>query len=354
MARRLVLESAQAEFAREGAAQVDLPQGWGRAELAEASLSSSPWFMTLVERTLDAIVIEPSDIPLSDVAEIVASSATADAYGLGIEAACDLASLLYSHASQLECELDAVRDAADVPVPLDEELATVQKTLRDDVRRALVRMVTVPLELKSALQRHATGRAAESQTPEGAEIPRRLPADLMGIVPVAPATSRVRRAGAAGRAGTMPGAGGGLWSGGLPGAGSSASAGASSSTSAGAGSSATAGASSSAASGSAGARGASGSAGSGGVGGAGSSAGKDRNGQAGPASGGFFFTPGGGERESADEGGQSQPNLAEKIRTVRDFATSEEARQIMAFANVGARHAWEIYQQRRTNGGGKA
>ncbi|MGP5684041.1 hypothetical protein [Brachybacterium alimentarium] len=143
-ARRIVRRAAQDEFAREGVSQVRLPDGWGRVELRRADVPGDASFHAFVEDMLLALDIAPSVLERDDAVELLASPASADAYGLSPEVAADLASYLLGKALELDPDLGE-----------GEEFFAEQSTqIRQDVRATLVRQVRVPLELKVALDRH--------------------------------------------------------------------------------------------------------------------------------------------------------------------------------------------------------
>ncbi|MFQ6485327.1 hypothetical protein [Brachybacterium epidermidis] len=175
-ARRLMRQAALDEFAREGVSLVQLPQQWGRAELRRADVPGDAAFQSFVSEVLAAIDIAPSLLERDDAIELTRAPSSADAYGLSLEVAADLASFLLTrawrmergaHAAQAATEqgvgLEAERDRS---LPSEEEYVTEQAgRIREEVRTALVRVVTVPLELKEADDKHRrieerrTGRA---------------------------------------------------------------------------------------------------------------------------------------------------------------------------------------------------
>src|SRR5690625_3566953 len=69
-ARRLVLAAARDEFAREGVELVDLPEGWGRAELRRADLAGEEAFRGFVEEVIGALDIVPSPLEKDDALEL--------------------------------------------------------------------------------------------------------------------------------------------------------------------------------------------------------------------------------------------------------------------------------------------
>lgn len=274
MARRLINDAVRAEFAREAASHIDLPDGWGRAELRAAEYQSAPWFLEFSRSTLDALDIAPSTIPLADVPELMGSPATSDGYGLGLEAAADLASVLLTQAWHLEREMAEADGQTGRPSrTLDDQLAGEAEALRQEASRTLVRVVTVPLDLKAVLLRTRRGEQSDQRAatqPPAAEDPLGVGADgAAGAGADGAATgdeaasSTSRRGGHAFR----PGAAG-----------------------------------------------------------AGSSAGADAKGGAGAKSG---------------------ADVLGKIRSVQEFAQTEEGQRMMALLGVGAREAWRRYQQYR-------
>lgn len=153
-ARRLVRRAAQDEFAREGITRIPVPEATGRAELRRADLASDAAFHAVVEDVLSAVEIVPSPLESDDAVALRDARASSDAYGLSPEVASDLASYLLGRAFLLR---DEERD-------LDAYLDRHERQIRDDMRSALVRLVRVPLELRSARERHhriASGLAPE-------------------------------------------------------------------------------------------------------------------------------------------------------------------------------------------------
>lgn len=155
-ARRLVRRAAQDEFAREGITRIPVPEATGRAELRRADLASDAAFHAVVEDVLSAVEIVPSPLESDDAVALRDARASSDAYGLSPEVASDLASYLLGRAFLLR---DEERD-------LDAYLDRYERQIRDDMRNALVRLVRVPLELRSARERH--NRIASGLAPEPA------------------------------------------------------------------------------------------------------------------------------------------------------------------------------------------
>lgn len=155
-ARRLVRRAAQDEFAREGITRIPVPEATGRAELRRADLASDAAFHAVVEDVLSAVEIVPSPLESDDAVALRDARASSDAYGLSPEVASDLASYLLGRAFLLR---DEERD-------LDAYLDRHERQIRDDMRNALVRLVRVPLELRSARERH--NRIASGLAPEPA------------------------------------------------------------------------------------------------------------------------------------------------------------------------------------------
>lgn len=155
-ARRLVRRAAQDEFAREGITRIPVPEATGRAELRRADLASDAAFHAVVEDVLSAVEIVPSPLESDDAVALRDARASSDAYGLSPEAASDLASYLLGRAFLLR---DEERD-------LDAYLDRHERQIREDIRSALVRLVRVPLELRSARERH--NRIASGLAPEPA------------------------------------------------------------------------------------------------------------------------------------------------------------------------------------------
>ncbi|MGP5414418.1 hypothetical protein [Brachybacterium paraconglomeratum] len=153
-ARRLVRRAAQDEFAREGITRIPVPEATGRAELRRADLASDAAFHAVVEDVLSAVEIVPSPLESDDAVALRDARASSDAYGLSPEVASDLASYLLGRAFLLR---DEERD-------LDAYLDRHERQIRDDMRSALVRLVRVPLELRSARERH--NRIASGLAPE--------------------------------------------------------------------------------------------------------------------------------------------------------------------------------------------
>lgn len=143
-ARRLVRRAAQDEFAREGITRIPVPEATGRAELRRADLASDAAFHAVVEDVLSAVEIVPSPLESDDAVALRDARASSDAYGLSPEVASDLASYLLGRAFLLR---DEERD-------LDAYLDRHERQIREDMRSALVRLVRVPLELRSARERH--------------------------------------------------------------------------------------------------------------------------------------------------------------------------------------------------------
>ena len=153
-ARRLVRRAAQDEFAREVITRIPVPEATGRAELRRADLASDAAFHAVVEDVLSAVEIVPSPLESDDAVALRDARASSDAYGLSPEVASDLASYLLGRAFLLR---DEERD-------LDAYLDRHERQIREDMRSALVRLVRVPLELRSARERHnriASGLAHE-------------------------------------------------------------------------------------------------------------------------------------------------------------------------------------------------
>ena len=155
-ARRLVRRAAQDEFAREGITRIPVPEATGRAELRRADLASDAALHAVVEDVLSAVEIVPSPLESDDAVALRDARASSDAYGLSPEVASDLASYLLGRAFLLR---DEERD-------LDAYLDRHERQIRDDMRSALVRLVRVPLELRSARERH--NRIASGLAPEPA------------------------------------------------------------------------------------------------------------------------------------------------------------------------------------------
>ncbi|WP_062946488.1 hypothetical protein [Brachybacterium sp. sponge] len=155
-ARRLVRRAAQDEFAREGITRIPVPEATGRAELRRADLASDAAFHAVVEDVLSAVEIVPSPLESDDAVALRDARASSDAYGLSPEVAADLASYLLGRAFLLR---DEERD-------LDAYLDRHERQIREDMRSALVRLVRVPLELRSARERH--NRIASGLAPEPA------------------------------------------------------------------------------------------------------------------------------------------------------------------------------------------
>lgn len=153
-ARRLVRRAAQDEFAREGITRIPVPEATGRAELRRADLASDAAFHAVVEDVLSAVEIVPSPLESDDAVALRDARASSDAYGLSPEVASDLASYLLGRAFLLR---DEERD-------LDAYLDRHERQIREDMRSALVRLVRVPLELRSARERHT--RIASGLAPE--------------------------------------------------------------------------------------------------------------------------------------------------------------------------------------------
>ncbi|MGN7213084.1 hypothetical protein [Brachybacterium paraconglomeratum] len=153
-ARRLVRRAAQDEFAREGITRIPVPEATGRAELRRADLASDAAFHAVVEDVLSAVEIVPSPLESDDAVALRDARASSDAYGLSPEVASDLASYLLGRAFLLR---DEERD-------LDAYLDRHERQIREDMRSALVRLVRVPLELRSARERH--NRIASGLAPE--------------------------------------------------------------------------------------------------------------------------------------------------------------------------------------------
>lgn len=143
-ARRLVRRAAQDEFAREGVAQVRLPEERGRIELRRADVPGEASFHAFVEDMLLGLEFAPSPLERDDAVALRRAPTSADQYGLSPEVAADLASYLLGKAFELDPEEH----------DLGAFFAERAEQLRDDVRGALVRQVRVPLELKVALDRH--------------------------------------------------------------------------------------------------------------------------------------------------------------------------------------------------------
>lgn len=155
-ARRLLRRAAQDEFAREGITRVPVPEATGRAELRRADLAGDAAFHAVVEDVLSAVAIVPSPLESDDAVALRDARASSDAFGLSPEAASDLASYLLGRAFLLR---DDERD-------LDAYLERQETQIREDMRSALVRLVRVPLELRTARERHE--RVASGLSPEPA------------------------------------------------------------------------------------------------------------------------------------------------------------------------------------------
>lgn len=201
-ALRMVRRAAQDEFAREGVTHLQLPSAWGRAELREADIPASPAFESFVAEVAAAITIGPSRLDREDALELRDRPASSDGFGLSLEAAADLASYLLHHAWLLRRVEEGGAAAADVhgggaadgasaepgtalPADTGDEqafFATRAGVVAEEVQGALVRQVTVPLELRTALERHR---------------------EIIGGVTAAPAEGR--RAGAAETGASRPG-----------------------------------------------------------------------------------------------------------------------------------------------------
>ena len=185
-ARRLVLAAARDEFVREGVELVDLPEGWGRAELRRADIAGDAAFRGFVEEVIGALDIAPSPFEKDDALELRDGPYSADHYGLSLEAGADLASYLLSRAWMLmalelveELEAETAEGAPGrralpvdtTPAPRDEQefFEAQAAVIREEVRARLVRLVRVPLELRAALERHARLEgAAAADDPAGA------------------------------------------------------------------------------------------------------------------------------------------------------------------------------------------
>ncbi|MCS6711740.1 hypothetical protein JSY14_06790 [Brachybacterium sp. EF45031] len=149
-ARRLVREAAQAEFAREGVGLVDLPEGWGRAELQEAGLPSDPRFHALVESTLAVLTFPQEALRPEDARELLHGPGARDGHGLSLESASDLGGYLLLAARERRVTQEGEAGTA---VGADDPTGDAQQ-LRDAARAALVRCVTAPLEMRRALAVH--------------------------------------------------------------------------------------------------------------------------------------------------------------------------------------------------------
>lgn len=182
-AHRLVLDAAVDEFAREGAELVDLPDGWGRAELREADLAADPALRAFVDELIEALRIAPSPLAREDALALRDGDYAADAYGFSLETAADLASYLLSRAW----------DMAPGGGTEAEFLARQAELLRAGVRERLERLVRVPLELRTALARHeeVESRALAARHPAPPE-----PADRIDPVAVRFARQELSRAAA--------------------------------------------------------------------------------------------------------------------------------------------------------------
>lgn len=174
-ARRVVLDAARDEFAREGVGLVRLPEEWGRAELRRADIPGDAAFRSFVEEVIAALEIAPSALEKDDALELRDGPYSADRYGLSVEAGADLASYLLSRAWMLMA-LEAAEASQDgpgrraitadtTPAPADEqEFFDAQAArLREEVRARLVRLVRVPLELRAAVDRHERLESAAAQ-----------------------------------------------------------------------------------------------------------------------------------------------------------------------------------------------
>jgi hypothetical protein len=193
-ALRMIRRAAQDEFAREGVTHLQLPPAWGRMELREADIPSSPAFESFVAEVAAAITIGPSRLDREDALELRDRPASSDGFGLSLEAAADLASYLLHQAWLLRRVEERSGGAADgailepgtaLPADTGDEqayLAGRAAAAAEEVRGTLTRQVTVPLELRTALERH---REITSER--------------------APATAEGRRAGAAETGASRPG-----------------------------------------------------------------------------------------------------------------------------------------------------
>ena len=161
-ARRLLRRAAQDEFAREGISRIPVPEVTGRAELRRADLAGDAAFHAVVEDVLSAVEIGTSPLESDDAVALRDARASSDAFGLSPEVASDLASYLLGRAFLLR---DDERDP-------DEYLGRQEAQIREDMRATLVRMVRVPLELRTARERH--DRVASGLSPEPAP-PRSAP-----------------------------------------------------------------------------------------------------------------------------------------------------------------------------------
>lgn len=164
-AHRLVLDAAVDEFAREGTELVDLPDGWGRAELLAADVAADPAVRAVFDQVVASLVIAPSTLARDDALALRDGDYAADAYGFSLETAADLASYLLSRAWAM------------APAGTEEDfLARQAELLRGAVRDRLERLVRVPLELRTAIARHeqVESSALAARHPAPAEPAERL------------------------------------------------------------------------------------------------------------------------------------------------------------------------------------
>lgn len=163
-AERLLRRAAANEAAREGAdlveRLVDLPEGWGRADLTAAEISGLPSYEAFVVAAANAPCIRPVAHGAADALAMARSDAANDELGITLEGAGDAVSFLLTRTWEL---LGAEGAQAD---DRNAYLDGWRDRARAIVRDALTRAVTVPQELRVAMRRRDELRAAMGRRDE--------------------------------------------------------------------------------------------------------------------------------------------------------------------------------------------
>lgn len=162
-ARGLIIGAIRDEFVREGLDYIDLPESWTRHDLRESNLAQNPDYLRFCEITLDSLNLRRDQVPAeSDLAFELEDAASADLFGPTLEAAGSTTVFLVARAQVLQ-QRDAAHARADLNAALD--------ALHRDADTQLKKMVTVPQELRQAVQRRLAMEKASAagSSDEGSE-----------------------------------------------------------------------------------------------------------------------------------------------------------------------------------------
>lgn len=148
LAETLVIAAARDEFVREGLDYVDLPESWTRHDLREANIAETADFKRFSSVTLESLDLdEPRILSEPELVRVMEDSASADACGPTLEAAGAAVAFLVARALVMDPAL--AQGSHELREALDERLDSLSGTAAEQ----LVKMVTVPLELRQAVER---------------------------------------------------------------------------------------------------------------------------------------------------------------------------------------------------------